>query len=126
MILQMQNMETNDKLCDTDTENLIIHEKSWDVYEELAENVETRFGTSNYEVKRPSPIARNKNLISLMKYQLGGKLMKKNCILVTQDVQLPHQWNSYWQESKGHIEVRNEIQDYRGFLKNNKTPLKYQ
>ena len=38
-------------------------------------NVETRFGTSNYEVNRPLPTGKNKKVIGLMKDKLGRKIM---------------------------------------------------
>ena len=34
-----------------------------------------RFDTSNYEVNRPLPTGKNKNVIGLMKDELGGKIM---------------------------------------------------
>lgn len=41
------------RLCYTDTHNYKIQVKSEDVYVDLAEDFETRFNTSNYEVDRP-------------------------------------------------------------------------
>ena len=46
--------------------------KTEDFYED---NVEKRFGTSNYEVDRPLPIGKNKKVIGLMKDGLGVKIM---------------------------------------------------
>ena len=37
---------------------------------------EQRFDTSNYKVERPLPIGENKKVISLIEYELGGKIMK--------------------------------------------------
>ena len=42
----------------------------------IAEDVETRFDTSNYELARPLPKGKNK-VIGLMKDELGGKIMTK-------------------------------------------------
>ena len=43
----------------------------------MSEDVETRFDTSGYESGRPLPIGKNKKVISLMKDELGGKIMKE-------------------------------------------------
>ena len=40
-----------------------------------------RFDTSNYEVNRPLPIGKNKKVISLMKDELGGKVIAEFAIL---------------------------------------------
>lgn len=45
----------------TDKESVIIYVKSENVYEDLAADVEQRFDTSNYEVKRPPLIEKTKN-----------------------------------------------------------------
>ena len=42
---------------------------------DVAEDVETRFDTSNYELDRPLPKGKNKKVIGLMKDELGGKLI---------------------------------------------------
>ena len=47
------------------------------IYKYIAEAVETRFYTSNYEIDRPLPKGRNKNVIGLMKDTLGRQIMKK-------------------------------------------------
>ena len=49
-----------------------------DIYKDIAA-VETRFDTSNYELERPLPKAKNKKVIGLMKDELGGKIMTKIC-----------------------------------------------
>ena len=46
-------------------------------YKDIAEDVETRFDTSNYELDRQFPMGKSQNLIGLMKDELGGKLMTK-------------------------------------------------
>ena len=62
----------NAKLCYMDTDSFIVHLKTDDIYKDIAEDVETRFGTSNFEIERPLPKAKNKKLIRLMKDELGG------------------------------------------------------
>ena len=48
------------KLCYMDTDSLIVYITTDDIYEDIAENVETRFDTSNYELDRPLPKGKNK------------------------------------------------------------------
>ena len=63
------------KLCYTDTDSFIINIKTNDFYEDIASDVENRFDTSNYEVNRPLPMGKNKNVIGLMKDEIGGKVI---------------------------------------------------
>ena len=49
--------------------------KTNDFYEDIANDVENRFDTSNYEVNRPLPMGKNKKIIGLMKDELGGKIV---------------------------------------------------
>ena len=65
----------NVKLCYTDTDSFIINIKTNDFYEDIASDVENRFDTSNYEVKRPLLMGKNKKVIGLMKDELGGKII---------------------------------------------------
>ena len=65
----------NVKLCNMDTDSFIMHIKTEDFYEDIANDVEKRFDTSNYEVKRPLPKGKNKKVLELMKDELGGKIM---------------------------------------------------
>ena len=65
----------NVKLCYMHTDSFIMHIKIEDFYEDIANDVEKRFDTSNYEVKRPLPTGKNKNVVGLMKDELGGKIM---------------------------------------------------
>ena len=37
------------KLCYMDTDSFVVYIKADDIYKDIAEDVETRFGTSNYE-----------------------------------------------------------------------------
>ena len=50
-------------------------DKTEDVYEDIGDDVEERFDTSNYEVNKPLPSGKNKKVIGLMKDELGGKTM---------------------------------------------------
>ena len=65
----------NVKLCYMDTHSFICFIKTKDFYEDIADDVEKRFDTSNYEVDRPLPMGKNKKVNGLMKDELGGKIM---------------------------------------------------
>ena len=67
----------NARLCYMDTDSFIFHVKTDNIYKKCAEDVETRFDTSNFEIDTPLPNGKNKNVIGLMKDELGGKIMKK-------------------------------------------------
>ena len=67
--------QDNVKLCYMDTDSFIINTKTEDFYEDITNDVERRFYTSNYEVNRPLLKGRNKKVIGLMKNELGGKIM---------------------------------------------------
>ena len=43
--------------------------------EDIADDVEERFDTSNYEVNRPLPAGKNKKVIGLMKGEIRRKIM---------------------------------------------------
>ena len=58
-----------------DTDSFIMHIKTEDFYKDIANDAEKRFDTSNYEVNRPLPTGKNKNVIVLMKDELGGKII---------------------------------------------------
>ena len=55
------------KLCYMDTDSFIMSIKTYDFYKDIANDVEKRFDTSNYECNRPLPIGKNKKVIGLMK-----------------------------------------------------------
>ena len=63
--------EEKAKLC------FIVYIKADDIYKDIAEDVETRFDTSNYELDRPLSKGKNKKVIGLMKDELGGQVMKE-------------------------------------------------
>ena len=60
------------KLCYMDADSFIMSIKTNDFYKDIANDVEKRFDTSNYEVDRPLPTGKNKKVIGLMKDELGG------------------------------------------------------
>ena len=63
------------KLCYMDTDSSIVNIKTNDLYKDIANDVENRFDTSNYEVNRPLPTGKNKKVTGLMKDELGGKII---------------------------------------------------
>ena len=65
----------NIKLCYVDTDNFIMNIKTEDFYKDIASDVEKRFDTSNYEVNRPLPTKKSKQVIGLKKDELGGKII---------------------------------------------------
>ena len=67
--------DNNVKLCYMDSDSFIMNIKTNDFYKDIANDVENRFDTSNYEVNRPLPMERNKKVIGLMKDELGGKII---------------------------------------------------
>ena len=56
---------------------IIVQIKTDDIYKDIAEDVETRFDTSNYELERTLPKGKNKKVIGSMKDELGRKIMTK-------------------------------------------------
>ena len=50
----------NVKLCYMDTDSFVMNIKTEDFYKDIANDVEKRFDTSNYEVNRPLPTGKNK------------------------------------------------------------------
>ena len=56
----------NAKLCYINTSSFIVHVNAKYIYKDIAEDVETRFDTSNYELERPLP--KRKKSIGLMNH----------------------------------------------------------
>ena len=52
-----------------------LHYLSEDFYEDIANDVEKRFHTSNYEVDSPLSKGKNIKIIGLMKDELGRKII---------------------------------------------------
>ena len=58
-----------------DTDSFIVHVKADDIYKDIAEDVKTRFDTSNFGLDRPK--GKNEKVIELKNDELGGKTMKQ-------------------------------------------------
>ena len=65
------------KLCYTDTDSFIIYIKTEDFFQDISNDVEKWFDTSNFDKndKRPLPIGKNKKVPGLFKDELGGKII---------------------------------------------------
>ena len=50
-------------MCYINTDSFIVYIKADDIYKDIAEDVKTRFDTSNYELNRPFPKGKNKKSI---------------------------------------------------------------
>ena len=120
----------NIKLCYMDTDSFIMNIKIEDFYKDIANDVEKRFDTSNYEVNRPLPTGKNKKVIGLMKDELGGKI-------ITEFVTLKPKTYSYLTDdckednkAKGTkkciIKRMIKFNDYENCLLNNEALLKSQ
>ena len=77
-----QKYNDNVKLCYMDTDSFVMNIKTSDFYEDIANGVECKFNTSNYEVGRPLPTGKNKKIIGLMKDELGGKIITEFVTLI--------------------------------------------
>ena len=67
--------DDNVKLCYMDTDSFIMNIKTEDLCKVIANDVEKRFDTSNYECDRPLPTGKNNKVIELMKDELGGRII---------------------------------------------------
>ena len=65
------------KLCYTDTNRFVAHIKTEDFFEDISNDVERWFDTSNYDKndKRPLSIGKNKKVPHLFKDELEGKIV---------------------------------------------------
>ena len=120
----------NVKLCYMDTDSFIMHIKTEDFYKDIADLVEKRFETSNYEVNRPLPTGKNKKLIGLMQGELGGKVMTEFVALTPK--RYSYLMDDGWSDKKAKgtkksvIKRRLKFNDYKDYLLNNETVLKSQ
>ena len=61
------------EVCYMDTGSFIVYIKTDGIYKHIAEDVETKFDTSNYKLDKPLSKGKNKKVIGLIKDELGGK-----------------------------------------------------
>ena len=120
------------KLCFMDNGSFIIHIKTEGFYEDLANDVEKWFDTSNYneDDKRPLPIGKNEKEIGLFKHELGGKVMKEFVKLREKTYSYLMDDDSEHKKAKGTkkcvIKRRLMFENYTDCLFNDKTILKSQ
>ena len=69
-----------------DTHSFIFYIKTKDIYIGIAKHVETRFDTSNYELKRPLSEGKNKEVIISMQYELGVKIKTRIWRIETKNI----------------------------------------
>ena len=101
-------------------------------FEDINNDVERWFDTSNYDKndKRPLPIGKNKKVIGLFKDELGGKIIKEFCALRAKTYAYLMDDDSEKKKAKGTkkcvIKRRLMFENYKDSLFNNKTILKSQ
>ena len=64
-------------MCFKDTDSFFVYTKTDDIYKDIAEDVENRFHTSNYELDWLLLKAKSQKVIGLMKDESSGKNMTK-------------------------------------------------
>ena len=120
----------NVKLCYMDTDSFIMNIKTEYFYKDIANDVEKRLNTSNYEVHRPLPAGKNKKVIGLTKDELGGKIIiefvalrPKTYSYLTDDCKEDKKTKG---TKKGVIKRVIKFNDYKDCLLNDKVVLKSQ
>ena len=120
------------KLCYMDTDSFVINIFTEDFFEDINNDVERWFDTSNYDEndKRPLPIGKNKKVIGLFKDELGGRIMKEFCALRGRTYSYLMDDNSAVKKSKGTKKgvIKRELMfgNYKDCLFNDKIILKSQ
>ena len=125
------------KLCYTDTDSFIIHIITEDFFENISNDVEKCYDTSNYDEcnsvendKRPLPIGKNRKVIGLFKDELGGRIMKEFCALRAKTYSYLMDHDSEVKKSKGTkkfiIKKKLMFENYKDCLLNDKILLKSQ
>ena len=108
--------------------------KTEDVYEDIANDAEKIFDTSNYEVNRPLPKGKNKKVTGLMKDESGGKIMTKFAALIPKTYSYLMEDDNSDKNAKGTKKcvikqrrlLMNKFNDYKYCLLNNEIILKSQ
>ena len=120
----------NAKLCYMYTYSFMIPIKTEDFHKDIANDVEKRFDTSNYEVNRPLPTGKIKKVIGLLKYELGRKIMTelfalrpKTYSYLTDDCEEDKKAKG---TKKCVTKRRLKFSDYKDYLLNNAIMLKSQ
>ena len=118
------------KLCFMDTESFVINIFTEDFFEDINNDVERWFDTSNCDKndKRPLPMGMNKKVIGMFRDELGGKIMKEVCALRAKTYVYLMDDDSEKKKAKGRkkcvIKFRLMFENYKDLLFSNKTILK--
>ena len=118
------------KLCYMDTESFVINIFTEDFFEDINNDVERWFDTSNCDKndKRPLPMGMNKKVIGMFRDELGGKIMKEVCALRAKTYVYLMDDDSEKKKAKGRkkcvIKFRLMFENYKDLLSSNKTILK--
>ena len=59
------------------TDNFIVPVKTDDIYKYTAQDVETKFDTSHFDIERSLPNRKSKQVIGIKKNELGDHIMKE-------------------------------------------------
>ena len=118
------------KLCYMDTDSFVMHIKTNDFYKDISDDFDSRFDTSNYEVKRSLPIGKNKKVIGLMKDELGGEIITEFIALRPKTYSYLTDKDKIDKKAKGTkkcvIKMMIKFDDYKKCLLNDKVILKSQ
>ena len=120
------------KLCYMDTDSFVIDNFTEDFFEDIKNDVERWFDTSNYDKndKRSFQIVVNKKVIGMFKDELGGKVMKEFCALRAKTYTYLMEDDSEMKKAKGVkrcvIKRRLMFENYKDSLFNNKTIMRSQ
>ena len=118
------------KLCYMDNDSFVLDVFTKDFFEDINNDVERWFDTSNYDknYKRPLQIGVNKKAIGMFKDELGGKIIKEFCALRAKTHLMED--DSEMKKAKGVkrcvIERRLIFENYKDPLFNNKTIMRPQ
>ena len=120
----------NVRLCYMDRDSFIMNIKTNDFYKDISDDVDNRFDTSYYEVKRPLLMGKNKKVIGLMKDELGGEIITKFIALRPKTYSYLTDNDKIDKKAKGTkkcvIKKLIKFDDYKKCLLNDKVILKSQ
>ena len=120
------------KLCYMDTDSFVINIFTEDFFEDINNDVERWFDTSNYDEndKRPLPMGVNKKVMGMFKDEFGGKIMKESCVLRAKTYTHLMDDDSEKKKAKGIkkcvIKKGTMFENYKDCLFNNKIRVKSQ
>ena len=113
-----------------DTDSFVMNIKTNDFYKDISDDVDNKFDTSNYEVKRPLHRGKNKKVIGLMKDELGGEIITEFIALRPKTYSYLTDNDKIDKKAKGTkkcvIKKMIKFDDYKKCLLNDKVILKSQ